>query len=224
VDILVLAAVRPAVFITSVELRNTFPLGMLAWFGGSIFVERRSPAGLKKEIRDIARTLQELMFREMFEFRFMQTDPNLANYLYLPATGQLALLDLGSVCEYPEPFVESYRRVCRAVIAGSTAAIREAAFEIGYAGAGDPEAMVRGTVEIMQLVCEPLAHRGQYDFAGSGLIGRARDLGLSVAVSGGLRSPPPETIFLHRKLIGTFLICSKLRARVNVHALIERFL
>jgi 1-acyl-sn-glycerol-3-phosphate acyltransferase len=59
VDILVLAAVRPAVFITSVELRNTFPLGMLAWFGGSIFVERRSPAGLKKEIRDIARTLQD---------------------------------------------------------------------------------------------------------------------------------------------------------------------
>ena len=59
VDILVLAALRPAVFITSIELRNTFPLGMLAWFGGSIFVERRNPAGLKKEIRDIARTLQD---------------------------------------------------------------------------------------------------------------------------------------------------------------------
>jgi|OpeIllAssembly_1097287.scaffolds.fasta_scaffold79283_2 1-acyl-sn-glycerol-3-phosphate acyltransferase len=59
VDILVLAALRPAVFITSIELRNTFPLGMLAWFGGSIFVERRNPAGIKKEIRDIARTLQD---------------------------------------------------------------------------------------------------------------------------------------------------------------------
>jgi hypothetical protein len=31
-------------------------------------------------------------------------------------------------------------------------------------------------------------------------------------------------MFLHRKLIGTFLICSRLRARVNVHAIIERFL
>ena len=59
VDILVLAALRPAVFITSIELRNTFPLGMLAWFGGSIFVERRRPAGLRKEIRDIAYTLQD---------------------------------------------------------------------------------------------------------------------------------------------------------------------
>ena len=42
------------------------------------------------------------MFRELFEFRFMQTDPNIANYLYLPATQQIGLLDLGSVGEYPE--------------------------------------------------------------------------------------------------------------------------
>ncbi len=56
-DILVLASLRPVVFITSVELKRTFPLGMLAWFGGSIFVERRNPAGLKREIGDIARTL-----------------------------------------------------------------------------------------------------------------------------------------------------------------------
>jgi hypothetical protein len=38
------------------------------------------------------------------------------------------------------------------------------------------------------------------------------------------RFPPPETMFLHRKLVGTFLICAKLRARINVHSLIERFL
>ena len=41
------------------------------------------------------RTLYDLMFRELFEFRFMQTDPNIANYLYVPATHQLVLLDLG---------------------------------------------------------------------------------------------------------------------------------
>jgi len=39
-----------------------------------------------------------------------------------------------------------------------------------------------------------------------------------------MRSPPPETLFLHRKLIGTFMICAKLKARVNVHALVEKFI
>jgi hypothetical protein len=84
--------------------------------------------------------------------------------------------------------------------------------------------MIRGAVEIIQLVCEPLSHRGVYDFADSRLIVRARDLGLAVAFRQGLRSPPAETMFLHRKLVGTFLICAKLRARINVHSLIERFL
>ena len=59
VDILVIASLRPAVFITSVELKRTFPLGMFARFGGSIFVERRNPAGLKREIRDIEQALRD---------------------------------------------------------------------------------------------------------------------------------------------------------------------
>jgi len=58
-DILVVGALMPSVFITSVELKRTFPLGMLAWLGGSIFVERRSPAGLKQEIREIEQVLAE---------------------------------------------------------------------------------------------------------------------------------------------------------------------
>jgi 1-acyl-sn-glycerol-3-phosphate acyltransferase len=58
-DILVVGALMPSVFITSVELKRTFPLGMLAWLGGSIFVERRSPAGLKQEIKEIEQVLSE---------------------------------------------------------------------------------------------------------------------------------------------------------------------
>jgi hypothetical protein len=35
-----------------------------------------------------------------------------------------------------------------------------------------------------------------------------------------MRAPPPETIFLHRKLAGTFLLCGRIGARVDTHALI----
>jgi len=58
-DILIVGSLMPSVFITSVELKHTFPLGVLAWFGGSIFVERRSPAGLRREIREIEQVLSE---------------------------------------------------------------------------------------------------------------------------------------------------------------------
>lgn len=56
-DILVLASLKPIVFITSVELRSRPLLGLLSELGGSHFVERRSPARLKGDIARIARTL-----------------------------------------------------------------------------------------------------------------------------------------------------------------------
>jgi predicted unusual protein kinase regulating ubiquinone biosynthesis (AarF/ABC1/UbiB family) len=194
------------------------------WMDGEPLESLASEAVPQATRNAVARTLQELMFRELFEFRFMQTDPNMANYLYLPATQQIGLLDLGSVGEFSREFSERYRRVCRAVIADDRAEIRDGALAIGYLNPDDSPQRAQGIVDIIRLVCEPLAHRGNYDFAGSGMIGRVRDLGLAIAFDQGLRSPPPQTIFLHRKLLGTFLICSRLRARVNVHALVERFL
>jgi 1-acyl-sn-glycerol-3-phosphate acyltransferase len=59
VDVLVLASLSPMVFITSVEMKHTPLLGLLASWGGSLFVERRRPAGLRKEIDEIARVLRE---------------------------------------------------------------------------------------------------------------------------------------------------------------------
>jgi predicted unusual protein kinase regulating ubiquinone biosynthesis (AarF/ABC1/UbiB family) len=192
------------------------------WMDGDPLETLASEAVPQATRNAVARTLQELMFREMFDFRFMQTDPNVANYLYLPATQQIGLLDLGSVAEFPREFAEHYRRVCRAIVAGDAEGVRLAATAIGYIHEDDSPERARGVVDIIRLACEPFAHRGPYDFAASGMVGRARDLGLAVVMKQGLRSPPPETIFLHRKLLGTFLICSRLRARVNVHALIER--
>jgi lyso-ornithine lipid O-acyltransferase len=54
VDVLALSAATPAVFITSVELGDTPFLGLLARSAGSLFVERRKPSGLKREIEAIA--------------------------------------------------------------------------------------------------------------------------------------------------------------------------
>ncbi len=57
IDVLIISSLVPSVFITSVELKRTFLLGALAWFGGCLFVERRKPSGLKREIKDIAQVL-----------------------------------------------------------------------------------------------------------------------------------------------------------------------
>jgi predicted unusual protein kinase regulating ubiquinone biosynthesis (AarF/ABC1/UbiB family) len=176
--------------------------------------------------RDAAGSLLErLLFRELFEFRVMQTDPNFANYLYQPASGRVALLDFGATQQFSAPFAANYARITRGVINGDRNAVAREAIRIGYAEAdGSPE-LLQAVVEVIFLVCEPLRHRGRYDFAASDLPSRVRALGFDLAFRRGLlRSPPPETIFLHRKLVGSFLLLARIGARVDARALVLPFL
>lgn len=58
-DILVLASIRPMLFITSVEMKETFFLGMMTRFGGSLYVERRNTRNIKNEINNIAAAIKD---------------------------------------------------------------------------------------------------------------------------------------------------------------------
>ncbi len=185
-------------------------------------LESLAADGVPQATRDAIGTLLErTMFRELFEFGVMQTDPNFANYLWQPATGRLVLLDFGSSVQFAPGFLANYARITRAVTDGDRDAVRRLAVAIGYAAAGDPPALLDATAEVILLVCEPLRHRGRYDFGASDLPSRARSLGIDLGIRQGLlRTPPPETLFLHRKLVGSFLTLAHIKARVDARALV----
>ena len=173
----------------------------------------------------IGTVLERLMFRELFEFRVMQTDPNFANYLYQPKSGRLVLLDFGATRHFGTRFVLNYARISRAVIDGDRAAVAREAVRIGYAAADDPPQRMDAVVDMCLLACEPLRHIGRYDFGTSDLPARMRKLGIELAIRRRLlRLPPPETLFLHRKLVGSFLLLARLRAHVDARSLILPFL
>ena len=188
-------------------------------------LESLAGRGVSQELRDaVAEVFERLLFRELFEFRFMQTDPNFANYLWDPQRERIVLLDFGSVREFTPAFVDKYKRTVRAVMSGNHDGVRRGAIEIGYLAADAAPPAVNAAVDIIMLVCEPLRHRGRYDFGASTLASRARDVGFDLGVRQGLlQSPPPETIFLHRKLAGSFFMLARLGARVDARALVTPF-
>jgi len=185
----------------------------------------RSP-DYPQEIRnEVGAELQRLMFRELFEFGFVQTDPNFANYLFEPDTHQLVLLDFGSTREFAPDFVEKYKRMCRAMVAQDREEICRAAVSIGYLSGSESQGRAKAVADLILMVGEPLRFEGPYDFARSDLAARARTAGFDLVIRQGfLRAPPPETLFLHRKLGGTLLLCAHIRAQVDTRALIAPFL
>jgi len=177
-------------------------------------------------IRDrIGAHMLRLVFRELFEFGVVQTDPNFANYLYEAASDRIILLDFGATRNYPRSRIEQYRALFRAASQSDRAGVETAMRTIGYLGSGDSAYQREAMVNMFYTGFEPIRHAGAYDFGSSDIPARLRDLGYQLSFEHGLwRTPPPDTIFLHRKFAGTFLLCARLRAHVDVRALMEPYL
>jgi len=179
-------------------------------------------AGHPQERRDrVGRALLELLLRELFEFRLSQTDPNIANYLWLPDE-RVGLLDFGAAREVPENVSSSYASLCRASMNRDRRGLEQAAVGLGVLPAGETAERRKAVLDFVELAAEPFNHAGVYDFGASDLPRRAREAAARLAFRHGFRNPPPpEILFLQRKLGGTFLQCARLRARVDVCGLLE---
>jgi predicted unusual protein kinase regulating ubiquinone biosynthesis (AarF/ABC1/UbiB family) len=168
----------------------------------------------------VAAALARLSVREFFEMRLVQTDPNFGNYLYDAASGRIALVDFGATEIVTPQRVEQLREVGRALRDDDRARLMAASQDVGFVDAADAAAQTRGVIDMMMLAGEPLRHAGAYDFGASDLFARIFDQGHAQFLGAGFaRTPPADLLFLQRKFIGTFMLCTRLRARVDVGAL-----
>ncbi|MFN3785798.1 MAG: AarF/UbiB family protein, partial [Thiothrix sp.] len=161
--------------------------------------------------------LLRLLFREIFEFRLVQTDPNFANYRYDCDTQQLVLLDFGATREYPEAVAEGYRQVMQGAIRQDYALMDAGATQIGFFQAYIKPEQRTAVLALFAQACEPLRYQGVYDFGTSNLAARIRDAGMALSAEQDYwHTPPADALFFHRKLGGLYLLAAKLRARVDV--------
>ncbi len=173
-------------------------------------------------VRDrAARDLIDLVLRELFAFGAMQTDPNLANYRVEAATGRLVLLDFGAVRGIDEDTTKSFRALLNAALNRDPLAIREAMLRVGYVGPVTPPAHLAVIERMFDLAMQPLRQDTPFDFGRTDLLERLRDMGLAIGTERELMHvPPAETLFLHRKIGGMYLLAARLRARVDLNALV----
>ncbi|MBO0615165.1 ABC1 kinase family protein [Thiothrix fructosivorans] len=180
-----------------------------------------SLAHAPQEERDhVMHLLLGLLFREIFSFRLVQTDPNFANYRYDRAAQQLILLDFGATRAYPESIAEGYRQVMQGAVQRDRAMMDAGAAQIGFFQAFIKPEQRAAVLDLFEQACEPLRWNGVYDFGTSSLASRIRDAGMALSMEQDYwHTPPADALFLHRKLGGLYLLAAKLRARVDVAGL-----
>lgn len=184
-----------------------------------------SLTGAPHELRDrAAAALIDLVLRELFSFYAMQTGPNLANYRIEPATGRLVLLDCGAVRSIDPGLSASFLALLNAGQYDDADLIRSTMLQIGHFGpatAPKHQALIQ---RMFKAAIAPLRQDTPFDFGQSDLLERLRDMGLAIGRDRDLMHvPPAETLSLHRKIGGMYLLATKLRAKVDLPALVENY-
>uniref|UniRef100_A0AC35GDY7 ABC1 atypical kinase-like domain-containing protein n=1 Tax=Panagrolaimus sp. PS1159 TaxID=55785 RepID=A0AC35GDY7_9BILA len=177
-------------------------------------------------VRDyVAAKFIELCLNEIFTWRFMQTDPNWSNFFFgrHPQTGEprLVLLDFGASRSYSKQFVDDYMHIIRAAYDMDRPRMLEYSRKIGFLTGYENKAMENAHCDSIEILGETLASRAPFDFAKQRATRKIRDL-IPVMLEHRLTSPPEEIYSLHRKLSGSFLLATKLRAVVACGPMFDR--
>ncbi|MCV6588284.1 MAG: AarF/ABC1/UbiB kinase family protein [Marinobacterium sp.] len=190
------------------------------WLDG-IPLEHLAREAPRQRSHVMARLLQ-LFFAELYDFRYIQTDPNLANYRYQPDSQRIVLLDFGAVRAFPDTFVQQYKQAMQAAVREDRNALDEALQASGFFRQGLEVANRDVILDIFLLAAEPLRHKGVYDFGKADLAQRIQARGMSVSRDpDAWHTPPPDVLFLHRKMGGLYMMAAKLGAKVNAAELFE---
>lgn len=176
---------------------------------------------LDQETRNwLGEKLLHLCLKELFEFQFMQTDPNWSNFFYNPEKKQIILLDFGACREFSKKFTDQYMRVIKAAADKDKAKIIEHSRTIGFLTGYESKVMEQAHAEAVLILGEAFASINILDFGRQDTTKRIQDL-VPVMIKHRL-SPPPEEIYsLHRKLSGAFLLCAKLKCQIQCKTMFD---
>ncbi len=191
------------------------------------FIPGRSIETLENEPQDVRNpimiALLNLVLRELFEFGYMQTDPNFANYRWQPDSGKLVLLDFGAARPIPPATIAAYTRLMKAGLAGDHDGLRDALVENGFISDAALARHRPAMDAMIDVLMQHLGRGGEFDFSDRSFVDQLRRHGETIfADKNAWHIPPVDTLFVQRKVSGTALLAIRMKARMPLKDMVAQ--
>ncbi|XP_015120829.1 atypical kinase COQ8B, mitochondrial [Diachasma alloeum] len=177
---------------------------------------------MEMDVREhICKLIMQLCLKELFEFRYMQTDPNWANFFYNPESKQLILLDFGACRSYDKSFLDDYIEIIHAAGRGDRDTVLDLSRKMKLLTGYESKVMESAHVDAVMILGEVFSENNEkYDFGGQNVTKSMQKL-VPTIITHRLCPPPEEIYSIHRKLSGVFLLCAKLDVKINCRELFQ---
>lgn len=151
-----------------------------------------------QELKDwVAVKYFRTVWRQLFEFGVLHTDPNPGNYM-VTFHPHLCLLDFGSIRIFPEPLRRAYHDFAKAILAFDREALAHSYLELGYL---DPEDDPEPMHEMVRIIFEPVFSDTDFDPRKYDSVERGMQVA-SLALEHRVFKAPNHRVFLVRALMG----------------------
>jgi len=174
--------------------------------------------GVDQSLKDwVAIKYFRVIWRQIFEFGVLHTDPHPGNYLvtYHP---KLAILDFGSIRVFPDAIRRAYHGLAKAILAKDETAMADCLVRLGFLDRGDnPEPFIR----IMYLMFTPVLEDRIYNPREFNTVETAMAMA-TIGLENRLFKAPGHRVFLARALVGLDAYVKQFGTVTNWHCEFQR--
>ena len=178
----------------------------------------------KSEKNKLATKLIELLLDEIFIFQFVQTDPNLANFLIKPDEEKITLLDFGSCSKVSDETRELYAMLLDIGLTLDREKIKTCLLNFGFFPAKIDTDLDNLINELIDTIIDELKTYENFNFSNSKIFDLIKAENLKK-----LEKMVPQKllngdfVFIQRKILGFLLFFKSLNASVPILQILKGY-
>ena len=178
----------------------------------------------KSDKNKLAKTLIELLLDEIFVFQFVQTDPNLANFLITPVKEKIILLDFGSCTNVSDETRELYAAFLDIGLTLDREKIKDFLLNLGFLTREIDTESNNLINELIDTVIEELKSNEDFNFSNSkvfNLINAEQLKKFQKMIP--IKLLDGDFVFIQRKILGFLLFFHSLNASVPILKILKKY-